>query len=72
MIGDFENGQDVVDLRAFAGIGGLDEAPRFAPQVGAERGGRLGAAAGGVASADVLTLSGLVLTRLDAGAFLIA
>jgi len=72
VIGDFENGKDAIDLPGFAGIDGIDEVRAQARQVGADTVIDLGAAAGGAAGADVLTLVGFDLARLDAADFLFA
>jgi Ca2+-binding RTX toxin-like protein len=71
LIGDFEDDQDVIDLRGYAGIDGFAEVRAQATQVGADTMIDLGAAAGGAAGADVLTLANFALARLDAADFLL-
>ena len=70
---DFEDGRDLIDLRGFAGIAGFaDLSPANVAQVGADTVIDLGAAAGGAADADVLTLAGFTTANLDATDFLFA
>ncbi len=66
---DFETDKDVIDLSQFKGIGGLGQVDAHASQVGADVVIDLGAAAGGSAGADVLTLAGIGLGDLGASDF---
>jgi Ca2+-binding RTX toxin-like protein len=66
---DFETDKDVIDLLHFKGIGGLAGVDAHATQVGADVAIDLGAAAGGPAGTDVLTLAGIGLDSLSAGDF---
>jgi hypothetical protein len=70
---DFEDGRDLIDLTGFAGIAGFgDLSPDHVAQLGADTAVDLGAAAGGAAGVDVLTLAGFALADLDAADFLFA
>jgi Ca2+-binding RTX toxin-like protein len=71
-IGDFEDNKDRIDLTGYHGIDGFAEVRTHASQSGADTVIDLGAAAGGAAGADVLTLSGIALATLDARDFLFA
>ena len=69
---DFENGRDLIDLTGFAGITGFGNiSPANVSQSGADTVIDLGAAAGGAASTNVLTLADFAIGNLDAGDFLI-
>jgi hypothetical protein len=68
----FEDDKDRIDLTGFRGIDDLAEVRARATQVGADTVIDLGAAAGGAAGEDVLTLAGFDLARLDAADFLFA
>ena len=69
---DFENNKDAIDLSPFAGIDGIDEVRAQARQVGTDTVIDLGAAAGGTAGEDVLTLAGFDRARLNTADFLFA
>jgi hypothetical protein len=71
-IGDFQHHQDKIDLAGYRGIDSFVEVQAHATRSGADTVIDLGAAAGGEAGEDVLTLSGIRLATLDAGDFLLA
>jgi hypothetical protein len=60
----------VIDLRRFIGIDNVAEVRAQARQVGADTVIDLGAAAGGAAGEDVLTLAGFDRAQLNAADFL--
>lgn len=62
---DFEDDRDQLDLLAYAGIDGIADVAAHARQRGADTVIDLGAAAGGPAGRDVLTLAGFRLADLD-------
>jgi hypothetical protein len=59
----------VIDLSGFGGIDGFAEVDAQANQAGSDVVIDLGAAAGGTAGADVLTLASFSLGNLDAADF---
>jgi Ca2+-binding RTX toxin-like protein len=69
---DFEDDKDRIDLRGFRGIDGFAEVRARATQSGADTVIDLGAAAGGRAGEDVLTLGSFDLADLSAADFLLA
>jgi serralysin len=70
IVGDFEHGRDKIDLGTYWGIDGFADIRGHAAQVGMDTVIDLGAAAGGAAGRDVLTLAEVRLAGLDAGDFL--
>jgi len=72
LIGDFEDDKDVIDLTGFGGIDGFAEVRVRSTQSGADTVIDLGAAAGGRAGEDVLTLASFDLAELSAADFLLA
>jgi Ca2+-binding RTX toxin-like protein len=72
VISDFEHLKDKIDLSGYRGIGSFAEVRAHAAQSEADTVIDLGAAAGGYAGADVLTLTGIRLASLDAQDFLFA
>jgi hypothetical protein len=71
-IGDFQPDQDKVDLSGYRRIDSFAEVRTHSSRSGADTVIDLGAAAGGAAGADVLTLIGIQIAALDAGDFLFA
>jgi Ca2+-binding RTX toxin-like protein len=71
-IGDFEPHQDTIDLTGFKDIGSFQAIQAQAAQSGNDTVIDLGAAAGGPADQDVLTLTTIVVANLDASDFLLA
>jgi Ca2+-binding RTX toxin-like protein len=71
-IGAFQPHQDKIDLAGYRGIDSFAEVQAHANRSGADTVIDLGAAAGGDAGEDVLTLTGIRLATLDAGDFLFA
>jgi Ca2+-binding RTX toxin-like protein len=69
---DFEDNKDVIDVRGFRGIDRFAEVRAWATQADADTVIDLGAASGAAAHADVLTLAGFDLTRLNAADFVFA
>jgi Ca2+-binding RTX toxin-like protein len=69
---DFEDGKDVIDLRPFDGIDTFGEVRAQATRSGTATVLDLGAAAGGGAGTDVVTLNGFSLAQLNAADFLFA
>jgi Ca2+-binding RTX toxin-like protein len=68
-IGDFEAQRDVIDLRAYSGIGGFAAVKAHATDTDEGLVIDLGAAAGTAALEDTVTLVGLTLADLRAGSF---
>jgi hypothetical protein len=71
-IGNFEHHKDRIDLTGYRGIDSFAEVRAHSTQSGADTVIDLGAAAGGAAGADVLTLAGIALDTLDTRDFLFA
>jgi Ca2+-binding RTX toxin-like protein len=71
-IGDMENDKDVIDLTGYAGIAGFAQVGAQSSQVSADVVIDLGAAAGGAAGVDVLTLASFALADLNAADFAFA
>ena len=69
---DFEDNKDAIDVRGFRGIDRFAEVRAWATQADADTVIDLGAASGAAAHADVLTLAGFDLTRLNAADFAFA
>ena len=69
---DFEDNKDAIDVQGLRGIDRFAEVRAWAMQVDGGTVIDLGAASGAAVGADVLTLAGFDLTRLNAADFVFA